>query len=340
MCGPSRNGMLTNLYPHNLGFYRNGNLNRIPDDAWVFPPELQKAGYQTAYVGKSHIKPRKSSKEPQDKDAALRGYGFEYAINTGERFAMYSSLKKGRSIDKLPYVKHLKQRGKYEAFVADNKGRQGRHSSMPEDTDYLDGYTTQVAIDWLAKERDQKRPFFMWFNFCLPHGPYDVPQRYFDIAKTLTIPAPHNDRFGHDVPAPLLEDTHDLKEKNDPQNFIASNRLGEAANVAFMDKMVGNLLDALEKSGELDNTVIVFFSDHSIFLGNHGRMHKGSLFEEALNASMIVRFPKRFMQDKVLKQPVEILDLIPTAFDLAGIENPNSVAKNGMSIVPLPLHHQ
>ena len=93
MCGPSRNGMLTNLYPHNLGFYRNGNLSRIPDDAWVFPPTLQQAGYQTAYVGKSHIKPRKSSQNGNDKDAVLRDYGFDYAINTGERFAMFSSLK-------------------------------------------------------------------------------------------------------------------------------------------------------------------------------------------------------------------------------------------------------
>ena len=335
MCGPSRNGMLCNLYPHNLGFYRNGNLKRIPDDAWVFPPTLQQAGYQTAYVGKSHIKARKSSKNGKDKDAALREYGFDYAINTGERFAMFSSLKKGQSIDHLPYVKHLKERGKYEDFVADNSGRQGKRSSMTDDIDYLDGYTAHVAVDWITEGRDTERPFFMWFNFCLPHGPYDVPDRYFDIAEKLDIPPPRTTKFGHDVPAPLLVDNKDINEKNNVDKFVKELRVGEAANVAFMDKMIGNLIDSLEKSGELDNTVIVFFSDHSIFMGNHGRIHKGTLFEESLNASMIVRYPKRFLQDKVLTHPVEIQDLIPTAFELAGVANPNDAAKNGKSIVPL-----
>jgi len=329
MCGPSRNCLLTNLYPHNLGFYRNGQLRNLPDDAWVFPPVLQKAGYQTAYVGKSHIKAKAGMKKLA-KAEVLEAYGFDHVVCTGERYAMWKSLSQGKSIDDIPFIAHLKKRGRYEQFLRDNDGY-GNLSTMEDDVDFLDGYAAQVAVDWIKEGRDAAKPFFMWFNFCLPHGPYDVPQRYYGLVTKLDIPKPVTDSFGHEVPAPLLADN----KPADDATKIAKFRLGEAANVAFMDKMVGSLLLALEDKGELENTVVVFFSDHSIFLGNHGRIHKGTLFTDVLGSSLIVRYPKRFGKDQVVDHPVELHDLIPTAFDLAGVENPNEVAKNGYSLVPL-----
>jgi len=329
MCGPSRNGLITNLYSHNLGFYRNGHLRRLPAGIWTFPPVLRDAGYQTAYIGKSHIKA--SADNPKaTKDEALQSYGFDYVQCTGERYALWSALKKGQDVSDVPYIEHLKRRGKYEQFLKDNDGY-GNLSTMKDDIDYLDGYTTQVAIDWLNKERNVQKPFFLWFNFCLPHGPYDVPQRWYDRVADLTIPPPKTDRFGHEVPAPLLKDNSAIKSVE----RTALDRLGEAANVAFMDAQIGRLLEALETSGILKDTIIVFFSDHSIFLGNHGRMHKGTLFEESIGTSMIVRYPKRFPQNQINSHPMELMDLVPTTFELAGVAKPNDVSKNGFSIVPL-----
>ncbi|VGO18604.1 sulfatase family protein [Pontiella sulfatireligans] len=328
MCGPSRNGLLANLYSHNLGFYRNGHLRNMPKGTWTFPPVLQKAGYQTAYIGKSHVKA--SADNPKaSKDDALHGYGFDYVQCTGERYAMWKALSQDKPISG-PFVEHLKRRGKYEQFLQDADGY-GKKSTMEEDIDYLDGFTAQVAIHWLTKERDSKKPFFMWFNFCLPHGPYDVPQRWYDKVADLKIPPPKTDRFGHDIPEPLLVDNRPIKNAEG----VAKDRLGEAASVAFMDARIGELLDALETAGQLENTVVVFFSDHSIFLGNHGRLHKGTLFEESLSTSMIVCFPKRFAGDKINVHPMELMDLVPTTFELAGIKSPNEIAKNGLSIVPL-----
>ncbi len=329
MCGPSRNGLLTNLYSHNLGFYRNGHLRKLPSGVWTFPPVLRKAGYQTAYIGKSHIKA--SADNPKaTKDEALRDHGFDHVNCTGERYMLWKFLKEGWKIKDNPFIQHLKRRGKYEQWVKDNTGY-GNRSSMSEDIDYLDAFTAQLAVDWLSGGRDAEKPFFLWFNFCLPHGPYDVPQRWYDKVAELKIPPPKTDRFGHDVPEPLLKDNKPVKSPKD----TAKNRLGEAANVAFMDAQIGRLLDALAGTGQLDNTVVIFFSDHSIFLGNHGRLHKGTLFEEALNVSMIVSFPKRFLQDQVNPHPMELMDLVPTTFELAGVAEPNQAAKNGFSIVPL-----
>lgn len=328
MCGPSRNSMVTNLYPHNLGFYKNGDMKFLPEQIWTFPKVLKNNGYQTAYVGKSHIRP---SKKNQSKAEALKSYGFDFVNASGERHAIWRDLKNGKDVSKIPFIQHLKKRGKYEQFLEDNSvpGHKMR-STMQDDVDYLDGYMAHVASDWIETKQDDSKPFFMWFNFCLPHGPYDVPQRYYDIAKNIDIPEPKTTEFGHPVPETLLK-------YNKPANLkkIPTERLGEVANVAFMDKMVGKLLKSLENSGELENTVIVFFSDHSIFLGNHGRSHKTTLFEETLNTSMIISYPSKFPKDKINMQPMELLDLIPTIFELGGIENPNKTAKNGVSVVPL-----
>lgn len=329
MCGPSRNGLLTNLYSHNLGFYRNGHLRKLPKAVWTFPPVLKDAGYQTAYIGKSHIK-SPADNPKATKDDALRGYGFDYVQCTGERYAMWSSLKKGQDISDISFIQHLKRRGKYEQFVKDNTGY-GNLSTMEEDIDYLDGFTAQVGVDWLTSGREKGKPFFLWFNFCLPHGPYDTPQRWYDKVAKLKIPPPKTNRFGHEVPEPLLKDNAPIKSEEN----IAKDRMGEAASVAFMDAQIGRLLDALETSGQLENTVVIFFSDHSIFLGNHGRMHKGTLFEESVSTSMIVSFPKRFAQNKINPHPMELMDLVPTSFELAGVKNPNKASKNGFSIVPL-----
>lgn len=116
---------------------------------------------------------------------------------------------------------------------------------------------------------------------------------------------------------------------------IARAQLGEATNVAFMDKMVGVLLDELEAAGELENTVGVFISDHSMFLGNQSRFHKGTLFHDVLSSSLIVRYPERFDENEIIDHAVERLDLNPPAFELAGGVNPDRVAKSGFTFFPL-----
>ncbi len=328
MCGPSRNSVITGLYPHNLGFYKNGDMRFLPEDVWTFPKVFQANGYETAYVGKSHVRPQRRK---QSKADALKAYGFDFVNASGERHAIWRDLKKGKDVSQIPFIKHLKERGKYEQFLKDNDvpGHKMR-STMQDDVDYLDGYMAHIGSDWIENKQDKTKPFFMWFNFCLPHGPYDVPQRYYDIANKIDIPEPKTNSFGHHVPETLLADNKPAVAKKLPKE-----RLGEVANVAFMDKMVGKLIASLEKSGELENTVIVFFSDHSIFLGNHGRSHKSTLFEETLNTSMIISYPKLFPKDEIIMHPMELLDLIPTAFELAGFQNPNDITPNGISIVPV-----
>jgi iduronate 2-sulfatase len=332
-CGPSRNSLVTASYPHNLGFYVNKQLPHLPKDVWTFPKELKKAGYRTSYIGKSHLKPyfdrKKVKKEKISKSQIHKEFfGFDFVNCTGERGKMAGYAKTGKSLEEFPFIQHLKSQGKVQQFIDDQeKGI----CSMEDDFNYLDGYITKEVMEDFSRAKELDQPFFTWINYCLPHGPYDVPERYFEQARKVDIPGPLTTSFGHDVPEPLLRHNSPIRD----EASVAKARLGEVANVLFLDTMIGHILEDLENKGLLHNTVIFFFSDHSIFLGNHGRIHKQSLYEEALNPSLIAHFPKTFQKDIISSQPLELLDLIPTAFDLAGIENPEAVSPNGVSFLPV-----
>jgi len=331
-CGPSRNSLATGLYPHNLGFFVNKQLPSLPKNVWTFPRTFNKAGYSTAYIGKSHLRPyydRKLARKNHWSKSEIqkRAFGFDFVNCTGERGKMLGDVKNGKKLD-YPFTDYLKKKGKLEQFIADNKA--GRHSTMKDDSDYLDGYITNEVIDYIKNKRDKSKPFFIWTNFCLPHGPYDVPERYFEKARKVKVPPPLTDKFGHPVPMEQLRYNKPANKKKLPEE-----RLGEVANVMFVDKMIGRIIQSLKDQGLLENTVIFFFSDHSIFLGNHGRTHKQSLYEECVNTSLIVSNPKRFKKDVVSSQPVELLDIVPTAFELAGIKNPNHIAPHGVSFLPV-----
>jgi len=332
MCAPSRNGLLTNQYPHEIGFYRNGHRKLFPDNVWTFPKILRKNGYTTAYIGKTHMRPTSFK---QTKEEVLLNYGFDFAKATGERYQLWKKLNlKKEYTDEDIFIKYLKKEGKYQQFLEDNKKGNWSwlsHSTMENDVHYLDGYTTMVGTNWLKDQKNKKDSFFLWFNFCLPHDPYDAPTQYQNAAKTVNIPPAKTTKFGHEVPVLLTKDSHG---KLPSEENLKIRRRGEVANVMFMDKMIGNLIESLKVNGLYENTMIVFFSDHSIFLGNHGLDGKGSLFEESLLASLIISFPKEFDQDVISDMPVELMDLIPTTFDFVGIENPESEAKNGISILP------
>jgi arylsulfatase A-like enzyme len=329
MCGPSRNSLLSNSYTHNLGFYRNCQMRCMPENQWTFPHVLKKQNYKTAYIGKSHFRP-----PAEDPDAgrveALKYYNFDHTEFVPERFSLWKELSDGKDIKHYPFVQNLIKRGKYEQFLEDNNGY-GKISSMTDDIDSPDGFTATRTVNWLNSQQNNTNPFFLWVAFSLPHAPYDASERWYDIAEKLDIPPPPTDSFPYHVPEPLIKDNWDAPTGEELKKM----RIGEAANIAFFDAQIGKILDALETNGLSDNTAVFFFSDHSIFMGNHGRIHKGSLFIEPLRVSLTVSAPGHFLTNHVYNTPVELLDLVPTIFDIAGVNNPETAAKNGKSLLSI-----
>ncbi|MEZ6129573.1 MAG: sulfatase-like hydrolase/transferase [Planctomycetaceae bacterium] len=323
MCGPSRNSLITGKYPHQLGFYQNGDLRKLPKDAWTLPKAMQQAGYHTAWIGRSHLKPWFSQKA--DGDTFRPFFGFDHAVHTLGRVLLGRGEDDGGDADAPnPYMQHLRDTGLLAQYEADVQA--DRNSTLPED-DYLDGWFTRLTEDYVT-EYQLDKPLFLWVNYSVPHGPYDVTEAYhrpFVDAPMPGISKPRN--FTH--PESLIQRTKAFRK---PELALREQR-GFHANIHFMDTQVGRVLDALQRKEMLENTWIVFFSDHGVMQGAHGLIHKHTLFRQITQPSLIIRPPGGMAEGQRVSQPVELLDLLPTILDVAKVTDEK--APNGRSLTPL-----
>lgn len=324
MCGPSRNSLISGKYPHQLGFYQNGDLKKLPENSWTLPKALQKAGYTTAWIGKSHLKPFFAKKK--DGDTFMPQFGFDYALHTLGRALVGGDDEGegGKHNEPNPYMEFLEKSGHLAQYKADAEA--GRNSTLPEEA-YLDGWFRKLTEDYITGY-DSKKPLFLWVNFSVPHGPYDVADPYhepFTDAKMPGVSKPVN--FTH--PESLIERTRTVRK----EEIAIEDQRGFHANIHFMDTQVARILAALEKKGLLDNAWVVFFSDQGVMEGAHGLVHKHTLFRQITQPSLIVRAPQGAGGGQRISRPVELLDLLPTFLDVGGVKNDQ--APHGTSLLPL-----
>lgn len=329
MCGPSRNSLIIGKYPHNIGFYVNGDQHSLPKGVWSLPGALKRTGYVTSWVGKCHVHPYKV-KGTSDTTAMKSEMGFDDAVLSVGRVVLGRRVRNGEVDNDDVYIHFLKDEGLFKTYENDVKSRK-KVTSLPEYA-YLDGFYANQAIKWINGYR-QNNPFFLWVNFSCPHGPFDVPQKYHDMYSGKEIPDPLSDDFGNaKVPNALLENNKPVRPRK-----LDELRRGFAANVTFVDNMVGKIINSLKEKGALDNSVIFFFSDHGIFMGNHGRIHKSSLFNEVLNPSLIIYYPKVYRKGVVEAAPVELNDIVKTALTIAGASEDEMNQPYGKTLTPLLL---
>lgn len=335
MCGPSRNSIIAGLYPHQMGFYENGQLSSLPKNVWTFPQELQKNGYYTAWIGKNHIRAYdgdvtgKSAVERKDK--ALKGMGFDHVFQSLGRTLI---LRNARDFNKTgewkygkdAYADYLYDNGLIEKFV--KEGKDNLPSTLDPDKEYMDGYFTHLSIEKMRTYND-KKPLFLWVNYSSPHGPFDAPKKYQDMFVPSKMPTPIKDT-NSDIPAELRP--HELKISD---SEILKLRAEYTACIAYIDNQVGRIVNYLKESGKLENTIIVFYSDHGIMTGDHGLDHKSTLYKEVLNPSLIFYYPKEYKPNRINKV-VEMIDLGKTMAHIsAGDQASLSHISNGHSLLPL-----
>jgi arylsulfatase A-like enzyme len=338
MCGPSRNSIITGLYPHNLGFYENGQLPSLPKNVPTFTKELQTKGYTTMWVGKSHLRPNTDDYkglDPSDKktQAMKTEMGFDYVYQSAGRTVVskqakdYLSKGKAWKTGKDNYADFLHQKGLLEKFVAEVKS--DKPSTLDPNTEYMDGHFTTHAID-LMKSYVENKPFFMWVNFSCPHEPFDVPQKYIDdFSSQPKYSLISRQREKYDVPS-ILKPHIDTKTPSQQAQYLTE----YAATIHYMDEQVGRIVDFIRASQFSENTMIVFFSDHGIMAGDHGLLHKGTLYKEVLNPSLIISYPKHF-KAKRESTTVELIDVPKTIMQFAGVKNEVTKKFNGNDLTPL-----
>jgi iduronate 2-sulfatase len=200
-----------------------------------------------------------------------------------------------------------------------------------DDPAHSDGKTAARACELIGRFKGQDRPFFLAVGFVRPHVPFVAPRRYF-------APYPHEksvlpekiDGDWDDIPRAGINYKTSKNMKMDlPRQKKAM--AGYYSAVSFMDTQVGKVLRALDESGQADNTIVVFTSDHGYHLGEHDFWAKVSLHEESARVPLIIRVPGK--KPAVSSSIVELLDLYPTISSLCGLPVPTRLQGKDISAI-------
>jgi arylsulfatase A-like enzyme len=211
------------------------------------------------------------------------------------------------------------------------------------DENYRDGLIAARAIEHLERfGRLPDRPFFLATGFFKPHLPFTAPQKYWDLYEFDKIDIPGNYHAPEDAPDGAVHTSGELRAyagipPSGPVDRETARKLihGYYACVSFTDAQIGKLLDALDRLGLADNTIVVLWGDHGWQLGEHGMWNKHSCFETSMHAPLIVADPthKDIKPGARVPALTEFIDIYPSLCELCGIPRPDHL--EGRSFVPL-----
>jgi arylsulfatase A-like enzyme len=290
LCSPGRACVLTGRYNHLNGII--GNDRPLPVDTLTFATRLQEAGYKTAYCGKWHM------------DGQRERPGFDYVasfVGQGRYFDCPILL---RGTDKLPGGRDdavRSERGKgnpvrSESGADESIRRRTRRarSSIPPGTmptsGWIDDVSTDYAIEFLEKQAHDE-PFFLFLGFKSPHGPrggVNLPDRVRGLyANETSRPVPNAD-----IQAIYRRDAAaDAGNAPRHQGRQMEGHRAYMRHITAIDECIGRLLDALQRSGHAQKTIVIVTSDNGYYLGEHGLSDKRSAYEESIRVPLLIRLP-------------------------------------------------
>lgn len=315
-CGPSRASFLSGYYPHATGVQGYTSPRAAIGDRATWPQHFKNAGYHTARVSKIfHMGVPGGIEEGSD--------GADDPLSWSERFNSQGPEWRvpgaGETLEKNPDGRKPVVGGNTFVVVA----------ADGDDDVHADGKTAAKACELLAAPR--REPFFLAVGFVRPHVPFVAPKKYFDLypPETMLLPEKVSGDWD-DIPKPGIN----YKTSVNMQMDVAKQKkalAGYYAAVSYMDAQVGRLLDALERSGKADNTIVIFTSDHGYHLGEHDFWAKVSLHEESARVPLLIRAPG--VKPGVREALVELLDLFPTTAKLCGLQVPTRL--QGRDLAPV-----
>ena len=187
-----------------------------------------------------------------------------------------------------------------------------------------------MAMDKMEELSQKQQPFFIAVGYSKPHLAYLAPEKYWDLYDDNDIEYPQIDQLPEDFPDISYYDSFWIRNEfnRTPKEGMFSKEVqkdlihGYYACVSFIDNQVGQLVEKLKELDLDDNTIIVLMSDHGYQLYDHGIWGKHTLFEQANNAPLIIKYPNS-EKNKRVNSLVEYVDVYPTLCDLAGFEIPD-----------------
>lgn len=323
VCTPSRASYLTGRYPRTTRCRQNGQT--IPRHERLISRILADHGYRCGLAGKQHLSSCADGKVEIRGDDGYDVFHWSHHPQPDWPENAYTQwlIQNGTSWDELytgdatPYVK----RGVPAEF----------HQTT---------WCAEMAIDFIRDNRDG--PWLFHFNCFDPHHPFDPPAEYLNHYEPEQMPLPKY-REGELNEKPVYQQLDHQWAHNEPGYFDVAAMTDDDrrqvtaayyAMVELIDHQVGRMIRALEETGQLEQTIVIFMSDHGEMLGDHGLYLKGPHFyEEAVRVPLVFRWPSRFQAGLRVDGLTELLDIAPTILEAVGIPVPE--AMQGRSLLPI-----
>ena len=363
VCAPSRGSFFTGIYPHTSKLIHFGKWfeNEVLINSKTIPEYFRENGYRTMGTGKLLHNYRPHVWEEFGHRANYGPFAYD-----GKQFVGHPSVPEPfRSIGHvdgsfapLSDVPRVPKTATGPGAVGwyENPGWKGikplRYVSE-DDRDLLpDERCAKWAVDKITaiSQQEQDRPFFLGVGFIRPHTPLYAPKRFFDMFPPESIELPviregdaadthYKDVFSPDMKGPrhfrLLKESYPTLAEG-LRVYIQA----YLACAAFVDEQVGKVVDAVNRSGLRDNTIVLVTSDHGYNMGEKDYLFKNSLWEESGRVPLIVRAPGVAKAGAVVERPVSLIDIYPTLVDLCGLKgdtrkNSKGAPLDGFSLKPL-----
>jgi len=320
VCTPSRGCYMTGRFPHANGAYRN-DVALNPGE-FTLGSLFENADYETGYAGKWHLDGKNNPTFP-DWIPASRSFGFrdhEWMYNQGHWKRI---IERPRN---WPDNCSVVDNGSAKVVSPHPDGRPDLSYKIDAPGEFFTDWLTDKAIEFIQRPRNT--PFFYILSFPDPHMPFSVEEPYATMFSPDTMALPES---FHQSQLPKWAEEKQKREdlrsegvssKDDPRREPVfrkrkSQYLGE---VKCIDDNVGRILQVLSEREMLENTLIIFASDHGEYMGEHGIYYKNELYEPAHHVGMMMCWPKHIDAGINVNQCVANVDLLPTLAGLLGLK--------------------
>jgi choline-sulfatase len=320
LCMPARATMMTGQYVCEHGVWTNQIEANSKSPSHV--RNILNAGYHTALIGKTHlylhgVKGKMHNRK--DIITLLENWGF---VDIHDITGPLAS-----AIHESPYTDYLKEKRllrKHKSYVYKYLRKYWAGEAIPWEVppsplpteDHLDSYTGQKAVEWIRGYNNDK-PFYLQILFPGPHDPFDSPQEYRDMYNAKEMPLGIME-WPQEPIYPLNKRNllwSGLKDMTAEQKQIM--RSFYYAKITLIDDYIGRIVKTLEEKSLLDNTWIIYNSDHGEMLGDHFMSHKVVFYEGAIHIPLIIR-PPRGIQDWTCEGLTDHLDVAASLIEIAG----------------------
>jgi iduronate 2-sulfatase len=314
LCNPSRSSFLTGRYPTETKVLNsNDYFRRIDPTTVTLPQHFQKNGYVTLRSGKIFH----------------GGIDDQVSWTEGGEPTNPNITERGNPNFKPAQPPQSDPAQAQTAGVNASDNRSDRIVVLEGDGETHGDYRTATrAIDFMEKYKNKDEPFFLAVGFVKPHSPPTAPKKFFDLYDVDKIPLPVD--FGTTPKALPGAPEISIAPRNadlfigrpSPPDLSREMKRAYWASTSYMDAQVGRVLEALDKNGLRDNTIVVFFGDHGYHLGEKGKWSKAySLYDLNLRIPLLIAMPGQ--KGTVSKRVVALIDLYPTLAELCGLPKPD-----------------